>query len=160
MKFTPKLRTLTESDVYEAIESGQRNITTDLMDLRPWKYIKYGVNAVGTRIWMLSSESKKYNARMKDYHRTWRNHHRKGTLNGDREIVRATHRRKYRPFKKILDPAGLTCLHHNWIEGTSAYSGVAVVEKEMHEKYHEFVQPLELKDDKIIVHGLNGEEEP
>ena len=160
MKFKPNLGTLTESDVYDAIDRGQLTITTGRLDLRPWGYIKQGVSREGVKLWRLSSDMKKYNTRRRDLRREWERAHPKGTLRGDRECVRREHGRKYRPFKKILDPEGLTCLHHNWIEGTSAYSGVAIVEKEIHERYHEFVQPLELKDDKIIVHGLNGEEEP
>ena len=153
------MRTLTESDVYDALEHGQRNIATDLMDLRPWKYVKHGVNAVGTRYWILSSEKKKDNALQRDNQLKWKRDHPRGTLYGDRQCVRVAHGRKYRPIKKILDPDGRTCLHYDWVDGTAAYSGVAIVDKDVHEKYHELVPPLYLKDGKIVLYGWTGDDE-
>lgn len=160
MNFKPKMRRLSESEVYDAIENGQRNISTDLMDLRPWDYVKRGVNAVGTRYWILSSEVKKNNAIQRGNQLKWQRKHANGTVQGDRRRIRDTHRRKYRPFKKILDPDGRTCLHHDWIEGTAAYSGVAIVDKDVHQKYHEFAPPLYLKDGKIVLYGWTGDDVP
>jgi len=51
----------------------------------------------------------------------------------EKNLFRSMHYRKYDEYKKIIDPEGLTQLHHSWLnDGTAGYSGVALVEKDQH----------------------------
>jgi hypothetical protein len=53
-------------------------------------------------------------------------------LQGDRNRIRWRDAYIYRPYKRVIDPNGLTEVHHAWIEGTAEHLGCAVVEKEWH----------------------------
>lgn len=53
-------------------------------------------------------------------------------LRGERSRVRNKHRASYRPFKNIIDPKGLSEIHHEWISETANYVGLALVEAEQH----------------------------
>ena len=51
-------------------------------------------------------------------------------LQGDRNRIRMKHAKQYRPYKDIIAPESQ--IHHEWIEKTAEYTGVALVEKEPH----------------------------
>ena len=49
---------------------------------------------------------------------------------GEKGIIRAKHGREYHPLKQIISPESQ--IHHEWIPGTSEYTGVALVETQPH----------------------------
>ena len=52
-------------------------------------------------------------------------------LRGERNVIRANHRRNWRKYKKLIAPGSQ--IHHAWREGTAEYEGVALVEKDAHQ---------------------------
>ena len=81
-------------------------------------------------------------------------------LRGERGGVRHKHGQMYHPYKQIIDPEGLTQLHHQWLPNTANYRGVALVEKEPHQHgYIDIIQILEgeitlLTEAEIKIGGL------
>ena len=65
-------------------------------------------------------------------------------IQGDRNVIRATHGRQYRPYKQIIAPESV--LHHEWLPNTANYTGVALVEKDQH--MHGYID---------VIHILEGE---
>ena len=53
-------------------------------------------------------------------------------LQHERILVRGKHGYLYKQYKKVIDPEGLTQIHHEWLPETANYRGVALVEKEQH----------------------------
>ena len=51
-------------------------------------------------------------------------------LQGKRNVVRGTHARRYREYKKIIAPDSQ--LHHQWRRESAGYDCVALVEKNQH----------------------------
>jgi hypothetical protein len=68
-------------------------------------------------------------------------------LRADRNKVRLKHRNQYRPYKAIIAPNSQ--LHHEWIQNTDEYRGVALVEAEQH--MHGIVDVIEILDGEIIL---------
>ena len=58
----------------------------------------------------------------------------------EKELVRCKHKHKWTSFKKIIAPDSQ--LHHQWISGTSNYTGVALVEKDQH--MHGFIDVIQI----------------
>lgn len=56
---------------------------------------------------------------------------------------------KYRHYKKIIDPNGLTQLHHSWYGGSAECEGVALVEKEQHQ--HGYIDVIEILEGNITI---------
>lgn len=52
-------------------------------------------------------------------------------LQGERNKIRKKHAYQYRSFKMIIAPDSQ--LHHEWIQKTAEYRGVALVEKDPHQ---------------------------
>ena len=70
-------------------------------------------------------------------------------LRGERGDVRHKHGHIYLPYKKIIDPEGLTQLHHQWTPNTANYRGVALVEKDQH--MHGFIDVIQLLEGEITL---------
>ena len=68
-------------------------------------------------------------------------------LRHEKELIRMTHRNLYRPFKRIISPE--TQIHHEWIPGTSDYTGVALVEKDPH--MHGFIDVIQILEGEITL---------
>jgi hypothetical protein len=66
-------------------------------------------------------------------------------LSGNRNIVRATHSRYWRKYKRIV--ARGSQLHHQWIPGTSNYTGLAIVETDQH--IHGFIDVIQILEGEI-----------
>lgn len=65
-------------------------------------------------------------------------------LRGERNKVRKKHARFYLSYKQIIDPLGLSQLHHQWLPKTADYKGVALVEAYQHQYgYIDVIQILE-----------------
>ena len=65
---------------------------------------------------------------------------------GEKYKIRTKHAKQYKPFKAIIAPESQ--IHHEWLnDGTAAYSGVALVEKDAH--MHGFVDVIEILDGEI-----------
>ena len=65
---------------------------------------------------------------------------------GEKNAIRCKHRAYYIAYKKIIDPEGLTQIHHQWLPGTADYTGVALVEANQHLLgYIDVIQILEGK---------------
>lgn len=70
-------------------------------------------------------------------------------LRRERADVRCKHGKFYRPYKKIIDPEGLTQLHHQWMSKTPKYQGVALVEKDQH--MHGFIDVIQILEGEITL---------
>ena len=68
-------------------------------------------------------------------------------LRGERHRIRKKHARDYKPYKMIIAPESQ--IHHEWIEKTAEYTGVALVEKEPH--MHGIIDVIEILDGKITL---------
>lgn len=68
---------------------------------------------------------------------------------GEKEVIRKKHQFQYRKYKPVLDPEGLTALHHEWILGTAKYRGVALVEKDQHQ--HGIIDVIQILEGKITL---------
>lgn len=68
-------------------------------------------------------------------------------LQGERNLIRNTHSRRWREFKRIIAP-GSQC-HHEWIFGTSRYRGVALVEADQHR--HGIIDVIRILKGKITL---------
>ena len=74
--------------------------------------------------------------------------HKEG-LTGEKERVRQIHSRFYRPYKSMVDPEGLTQIHHQWLPGTAEYTGIALVEKDQH--MHGYVDVIQILEGEITL---------
>ena len=70
-------------------------------------------------------------------------------LRGKRGGVRRKHRKIYCPYKNVIDPKGLTQIHHQWIPSTADYTGVALVEKDQH--MHGFIDIIQILEGEITL---------
>jgi hypothetical protein len=68
-------------------------------------------------------------------------------IRGDRHVIRATHGRQYRPFKKIIAPDSQ--IHHEWRAGTADFMGVALVEKDQHQ--HGYIDVIQILEGEITL---------
>jgi len=67
-----------------------------------------------------------------------------------KELVRGRHQRLYKNFKRIVDPLGLTQIHHEYLnDGTANYQGVALVEKNQH--LHGIIDVIQILEGKITL---------
>ena len=123
--------------ILKKVERRQKTILTD-EGLSEYGYIRHGKQN-GVQRWY----SKEYDNEIE------RRRYHNNPLHRERHKVRNRDRSKYRPYKRIIDPEGLTCIHHNWIPGTAEYTGKAIVEKDLHQKAHDFVKPILILDDHI-----------
>lgn len=64
-------------------------------------------------------------------------------------LVRGSHSRIYGKYKRIIDPTGLTHLHHQWIPNTPDYTGVALVEKNQHQ--HGYIDVIKILEGEITL---------
>jgi hypothetical protein len=55
-------------------------------------------------------------------------------IQGEKQTTRYSHGRIYRPIKRIIDPRGLSNLHHRWRTNSSEYTAVGIVEAKGHRK--------------------------
>jgi hypothetical protein len=53
-------------------------------------------------------------------------------IQGDRKVVRGKHQKKYASIKRIIDPKGLSNVHHVWLTNSSEYTAVGIVEAKGH----------------------------
>lgn len=67
----------------------------------------------------------------------------------ERELVRGKHQRHYTQYKKIIDPEGLTQIHHEWIPETADFRGVALVEKDQHQ--HGYIDVIQILEGEITL---------
>ena len=65
----------------------------------------------------------------------------------ERNLVRAKHGKRYRPYKKIIAPDSV--LHHEWLPNTANYQGVALVEKDQHQ--HGFIDVIQILEGEITL---------
>ena len=69
-------------------------------------------------------------------------------ISGDKARIRMNHSRKWRPYKAII--ARDSQIHHNWLnDGTAAYDGVALVEKDQHQ--HGIIDVIQILEGKITL---------
>lgn len=68
-------------------------------------------------------------------------------LSGEREHVRMRHGYYWRPYKNLI--AQGSQLHHEWIEGTAEYTGMALVETDQH--MHGIIDVIEILEGKITL---------
>lgn len=68
---------------------------------------------------------------------------------GEKAAIRNKYQFRYRKYKQIIDPEGLTALHHEWIPRTSEWSGLALVEKYQHQ--HGFINVIQILEGKIML---------
>ncbi len=68
-------------------------------------------------------------------------------VNGKRNKIRGNHRHAWSEFKKIIAPGSQ--LHHQWLPGTAEYSGVALVEADMH--LHGIIDVIRILEGKITL---------
>ena len=66
---------------------------------------------------------------------------------GEREHIRMRHGYYWRPYKRIVAPDSQ--IHHEWVSGTSNYTGIALVEADQH--MHGFVDVIEILDGEITL---------
>lgn len=74
--------------------------------------------------------------------------HKEG-LSGEKERVRGKAHRIWTPYKKIIDPEGLTQLHHQWLSNSAEYTGLALVEKGQH--MHGYVDVIQILEGEITL---------
>lgn len=68
-------------------------------------------------------------------------------LRGERNRIRVKHANQYGQYKKIVAPESQ--IHHQWIWGTSNYTGVALVEKDQH--MHGYIDVIQILDGEITL---------
>ena len=68
---------------------------------------------------------------------------------GEKAAIRNKHQFRYRKYKKVIDPKGVTALHHEWIQGTAEYRGVALVESSPHR--HGIIDVIKILEGKITL---------
>ncbi len=68
-------------------------------------------------------------------------------LQGKRNIIRMSHRRTYRPYKKIIAPASQ--LHHQWVVESPKYRGIALVEADQHQ--HGIIDVIQILEGEITL---------
>ena len=70
-------------------------------------------------------------------------------LRGKRRSIRGEHQKLYRSYKNIIDPDGLTQIHHEWIQETADYRGVALVEANSH--MHGYIDVIQILEGEITL---------
>ena len=68
---------------------------------------------------------------------------------GEKNAIRCKHRAQYTPYKKIIDPEGLTQIHHEWLLDTADYRGIALVEVNQH--MHGYIDVIQILEGEITV---------
>lgn len=68
-------------------------------------------------------------------------------LQGARHRIRNHHRRQWKSYKDIIAPDSV--IHHEWIDKTAGYTGVALVEKDQHQ--HGYIDVIQILDGKITL---------
>ena len=68
-------------------------------------------------------------------------------LQGERNKVRKLHGRRWRKYKNIIAPDSQ--LHHQWLPDKSEYSGLALVEADLH--MHGIIDVIRILDGEITV---------
>lgn len=68
-------------------------------------------------------------------------------ISGEKERVRKIHGNCWRLYKRIIAPDSQ--LHHEWIEGTAGYTGMALVEADAH--MHGIIDVIEILKGKITL---------
>ena len=120
---------------------------------------KYGEERYEKFKEQISEWRKKYPASVRAHHQNWgRKHSRKdGQYHKEgrtyqttgiphaKNIIRSKHRDRWRQFKQIIAPESQ--IHHEWISGTSNYTGVALVEKDQH--MHGFIDVIQILEGEI-----------
>lgn len=86
-----------------------------------------------------SRKGGKYYGEKREYERTG--------IQGERNVIRSKHGKKYRPYKKITAPGSQ--LHHQWVPGTADYRGVALVEADQH--MHGFIDVIQILEGEITL---------
>ena len=56
---------------------------------------------------------------------------------------------KYREYKQIIDPEGLSQVHHSWYRGSAECSGIALVEKSQHQ--HGYIDVIQILEGEITL---------
>lgn len=74
-------------------------------------------------------------------------HYNSTGLRGRRARIRCRHASRFCKFKKIIAPESQ--IHHEWISGTSNYTGVALVEKDQHT--HGFIDVIQILEGEITL---------
>jgi hypothetical protein len=72
---------------------------------------------------------------------------RRSGLQGARKRIRMKHGREYRPYKMIIAPESQ--IHHEWIDDTAEYRGVALVETKPHQ--YGIIDVIQILDGEITV---------
>lgn len=83
------------------------------------------------------------------YYQQMLEHNKTGVI-GKRNVIRATDRRKWRRYKQIIAPESE--IHHEWIEGTAEYRGIAIVDKSEHR--HNIIKPIVVLCGEITLIGV------
>jgi len=68
-------------------------------------------------------------------------------LQGERNIIRATHGKYWRRYKNIIAPDSQ--IHHQWRLNSAGYDGVALVEADQH--MHGIIKVIRILDGKITL---------
>lgn len=68
---------------------------------------------------------------------------------GEKNAIRCKHRAQYTPYKKIIDPEGLTQIHHEWLLDTADYRGIALVEANQH--MHGYIDAIQILEGEITL---------
>ena len=68
-------------------------------------------------------------------------------IQGERNKIRTRHAMKWLTFKRIIAPHSQ--IHHEWLPGSSKYTGVALVEADAHR--HGFIEVIKVLDGDITL---------
>lgn len=68
-------------------------------------------------------------------------------ITGEKHSIRRGHGNMWRPYKNIIAPDSQ--IHHQWVHNTSEYTGVALVEADLH--MHGYIDVIEILEGKITL---------
>ena len=70
-------------------------------------------------------------------------------LRHERAKRRSRDAKKYHLYKKVIDPTGLTQVHHSWYSNSVECEGLALVEKDQHQ--HGYIKVIQILEGEITL---------
>ena len=133
---------------------GEDAYEVELQQTRDWRRTHPEEKSENNRLWRLDhpeevkvNHHKAYSKGGKYYDHRFK--YDSTGIRHERKLVRGKHSRRWTPYKKIIDPEGLTQIHHQWIPKTADYRGVALVEKDQHQ--HGFIDIIQILEGEITL---------
>ena len=117
---------------------------------------RFGKEEFKRRLQLTKAWNEKHPERVKELHEGYKKggkyyqHHLKYQTTGlqsKRNAVRNRHWHHFYKYKMIIAPESQ--IHHEWIQGTADYRGVALVETNQHQ--HGFIDVIEIIEEKITL---------